>query len=65
MKLIVVGATLAAACGLTMPNSQPPAVTVAGVRWESSFAAAKARAKAEHKPILFLQMFGKLDDDFC
>jgi hypothetical protein len=38
---------------------------LAGVVWESSFAAAKARAEREGKPVLLLQLFGRLDEEFC
>jgi hypothetical protein len=40
-------------------------VMVAGVAWDSSLGSAEARAKREHKPILLLQMFGRLDDALC
>ena len=40
-------------------------VTIAGVEWESSLEAAKAEARKSGKPILHLQMFGRLDDAFC
>jgi hypothetical protein len=50
------------------PSDKPlamPAVTVAGIRWEGSIDLAKQRAAREHEPILLLQMFGRLDDEFC
>lgn len=34
------------------------------IPWESSFDAAKARAKLENKPILLLHVFGRLDQEF-
>jgi hypothetical protein len=40
-------------------------VTLAGVTWEPSLVNAEFRAKVEHKPILHLQMFGRLDDALC
>ena len=38
---------------------------IAGVDWEPSLAAAEARARKEHKPILQLHLFGRLDEEFC
>lgn len=38
---------------------------IAGIDWEPSFAAAQARARKEHKPILELHLFGRLDEEFC
>ena len=43
----------------------PPSVTLAGLTWYNSLDTALAKAKAEDKPVLHLQMFGKLDDDYC
>ena len=36
-----------------------------GITWEISFKSAIARASREHKPILHLQLFGKLNDALC
>ena len=36
-----------------------------GVRWESSFEAAKKRAAKEGKPILLYQLVGDLDKEGC
>jgi hypothetical protein len=52
------------AAQLREPTSSAP-TDIAGVRWESSFAAGLKRGKAEGKPVLLLQMFGRLDDDLC
>ena len=43
-----------------------PAITdVAGVGWHNSFEDARQVSRATGKPILHLQMFGKLNDEFC
>ena len=42
-----------------------PAWSGPGVQWETSWAAALAKARASHKPILLLHLFGHLDDEFC
>jgi hypothetical protein len=34
------------------------------IPWASSFEAAKATARLEHKPILLLHVFGRLDQEF-
>ena len=33
------------------------------INWETSFEAAKTRAQQEGKPIIALQLFGRLDDE--
>jgi hypothetical protein len=61
-------AAVLAALTLSLSASAKPTskkVVLAGVPWESSLDAAKPRAKKEGKPILHLQMFGRLDDSFC
>ena len=45
------------------PNAEPAVID--GVRWETSLRDAKVRAEKENKPILLLQLFGRLDDEFC
>jgi hypothetical protein len=40
------------------------AVSITDIPWESSFESAKARASLEHKPILLLHVFGRLDQEF-
>jgi hypothetical protein len=35
------------------------------VAWETSLAAAKARAARTGKPLLLLHLFGRLDEEFC
>ena len=54
------------AAGDPSPEKNDSAVTVvAGVPWHTSIEAAMKRAKREGKPILHMQMFGKLDEEFC
>jgi len=40
-------------------------VEIAGSVWRTSFEEAKYLAQEQGKPILHLQMFGELDDEFC
>jgi hypothetical protein len=50
------------------PAAAPPVpatTTIAGTRWHASFAAAQAEARRDGKPILLLQLFGRLDEEFC
>jgi hypothetical protein len=35
------------------------------ITWETSFEAAKTRAQKEGKPIIALQLFGRLDDEMA
>lgn len=35
------------------------------IAWAPTWEAAQARARLEQKPILLLQMFGRLDDELC
>jgi hypothetical protein len=44
-------------------NAAP--VVIGSVSWTSSMPDAMSRAKAQGKPILHLQMFGRLNDEFC
>ena len=51
-------------------RADPPAAAadravVAGVSWHSDLKAASEQARREDKPILLLQMFGRLDDELC
>jgi hypothetical protein len=46
-------------------SAAPATTTIAGVRWHASFAAARAEARRDGKPILLLQLFGRLDEEFC
>ena len=47
-------------------RTEAPAPTrIAGVTWETSVARAMERARREGKPILLLQLFGRLDEEFC
>lgn len=47
------------------PAQEKPKIVLEGVTWENSLEDALAQAKAENKPVLHLQMFGNLDDEFC
>ncbi|MGI8922623.1 MAG: hypothetical protein ACR2HJ_01055 [Fimbriimonadales bacterium] len=49
----------------TMLPTAPAKVVLAGVTWESSLAESLVRANRENKPVLHLQMFGRLDDALC
>jgi hypothetical protein len=40
------------------------AASILNIPWESSFESAKAKAALEHKPILLLHVFGRLDQEF-
>jgi hypothetical protein len=44
---------------------EPKIVELAGLEWHGSLGAALQIAKKENKPVLHLQMFGKLDDAYC
>lgn len=46
-------------------QTEPLAVELAGVRWESSLEFARQRAQAENKPLLVLDMLGRLDERWC
>ena len=35
------------------------------IAWETSLDAAKTRAAADGKPVLLLDMFGRLDEELC
>lgn len=35
------------------------------IAWAPTWEAAQARARLEQKPILLLQMFGRLDEELC
>lgn len=50
--------------GLLLLATNVFAFSISDIPWESSFEAAKARAKSEHKPILLLHVFGQLDQEF-
>ena len=38
---------------------------LAGVAWENSPASAREKARREGRPVLLLQLFGRLDEEFC
>lgn len=56
--------TLATAL-FVMSTPAAPVTKLAGVEWQTSLAAATRKAEATGKPILHLQMFGRLDDAYC
>ena len=62
-------ATLAAlwgaGCAPITAVAKDRSVTLDGIRWETTMADAIRRAQSEKKPILLLQLFGRLDDAFC
>ena len=49
------------------PTEQPARgnVEIAGVLWHGTLERARVIAEKEQKPILLLQMFGRLDDAMC
>jgi hypothetical protein len=51
---------LAAGTAFVNPKVEPGKVT-----WHADFAAARAASAKSGKPVLLLQMMGKLDDQFC
>jgi hypothetical protein len=60
------GLTVAATGSHTVaPSPEKPKVVIGGVTWENNLEVALTRAKKENKPVLHLQMFGNLDDEFC
>ena len=71
IALTLGAAALVGAAALMQPvtaNAAKPAqpkVSLAGLTWESSLQDALTKASLENKPVLHLQMFGKLDDAFC
>jgi ABC-type proline/glycine betaine transport system substrate-binding protein len=70
MKKLLISITatvLVGVVGFSIAESAPSieTVQVGDVAWVESLEAAMPIAKREGKPILHLQMFGRLDDDFC
>lgn len=68
-SLVTLSAVVASALVLAQVHANPPtpakasgAFVVKGLRWETSFGAAKALAAREKRPILHLQSFGKPGD---
>jgi len=60
------GLTIAATGARSItPAPEKAKIVLAGVTWENSLEAALARSAKENKPVLHLQMFGNLDDEFC
>ena len=78
-RYIVIASVIVAACvSLAQMRGGEPApsepsekrapsvnVEIAGATWHGSFDEAVERAMKEDKPVLHLQMFGKLDDAYC
>lgn len=48
----------------TTPNANS-ATRGGGIHWLTSFDQAKQKALRENKPVLLLQLFGKLDEALC
>lgn len=47
-------------------DQAPPSTTrIAGVAWYASFDAACALARERNKPVLLLEMIGRLDQEHC
>jgi len=65
MKSVGLILTLALATGMAPAgsNSRVKKTMVNGIGWYASFTDAQAEAKRTNKPILFLSMFGRLDED--
>lgn len=40
-------------------------VVIGGVRWRASLEQARERAARENKPVVLLNLFGRLDQEFC
>ena len=57
--VVTAGAAAHARGGMT------PQTQLAGVAWETSFATAQQKARQSGKPVLLLQLFGRLDEEFC
>lgn len=51
--------------GFAFASGGPKRTTVHGIGWHDSLAEAKAEAKRTGKPILFLSMFGRLDEEMA
>jgi hypothetical protein len=64
---LVAGGAMVRAAGPPRAQAFAPAAKVPGcdLLWESSLAAAKARAQRENKPIFLFHLFGRLDQEFC
>jgi len=66
VRLVHAGPTGINTTGISWEKpGETAAPAVGAIRWEKSFAAAKARAAKERKPILLLHLFGRLDDGLC
>lgn len=66
------GFTLSGAAGATpLPAATrrlpatAPAHGERGIAWETSLAAARAKARQTGKPLFLLHLFGKLSEPFC
>ena len=59
-------ATVLLTTGAARPLDSPPkSVSLAGTPWYSDLSVATKIAEREKKPLLILQMMGRLDDAFC
>jgi hypothetical protein len=65
MRLLTITFLLLALLLTSLDAGPKATVTVVGIRWYNSLEAAKQQAKREKKPILHMQMFGRIDDAYC
>lgn len=59
------GTPVAAASLVSPPRPTRTAAAWRQIPWETSLAAARAKAARSGKPILLLHLFGRLDEEFC
>ncbi len=60
---IVLALGIVSAAALALGGGKAPKTEVNDIEWHDSFEEAKLEAKSTGKPILFLSMFGKIDED--
>lgn len=53
------------ALSLAAATVTPANVTLGGVGWQEGLAPALVQARELNRPVLHLQMMGRLDDAFC
>ena len=61
--VLLLGGAVAASALVAVASHRSNSTNVDGVEWLDSFKDARALAKKTHRPILFLSMFGHLDED--
>ena len=49
---------------LILSKTEAFSFSITDIPWEPSLEAAKAKARLDHKPILLLHVFGRLDQEF-